>query len=75
MQYDNYLQKSCKAQAYFLRNAKKPDPSNYRPISLLLAISKILARDIQDKTNAFLKENNLLYNHQSGFRPNHSTNL
>ena len=60
---------------HILRNAKKPDPSNYRPISLLLVISKILARDIQDKTNAFLKENNLLYNHQSGFRPNHSTNL
>ena len=42
---------------------------------MLLVIFKILERDIQDKTNAFLKENNLLYTYQSGFRPNHSTNL
>ena len=59
----------------FFKKDKKTDPSNYRPISLLLVIFKILERDIQDKTNAFLKENNLLYNYQSGFRPNHSTNL
>ena len=30
---------------------------------------------IHDQTNAFLKGNNLLYDYQSGFRTNHSTNL
>ena len=54
----------------FLRNAKKTDPSNYRPL-----ISKVLERVIRDQKNAFFKQNNLLYNYQSGFRTNHSTNL
>ena len=42
---------------------------------MLLLFSKVLERVIQDKTNAFLKENDLLYNYQSGFRTNHSANL
>ena len=63
------------SSSLFFKKGKKTDPPNYRPISLLLVIFKILERDIQDKTNTFLKENNLLYNYQSGFRPNHSTNL
>ena len=57
------------------KKGKKTDPSNYRPISLLPLISKVLERVIHDQTNAFLKGNNLLYNYQSGFRTNHSTNL
>ena len=42
---------------------------------MLPLISKVLERVIHDQTNAFLKGNNLLYNYQSGFRTNHSTNL
>ena len=38
-------------------------------------ISKVLERVIHDQTNAFLKGNNLLYNYQSVFRTDHSTNL
>ena len=57
----------------FLRKAKR-ETFNYRPISLLPLISKVLERVIHDQTNAFLKGNNLLYNYQSGFRSNHSTN-
>ena len=44
-------------------------------MSLLPLISKVLERTIHDQTNAFLKRNNLLYNYQSGFRTDHSTNL
>ena len=68
-------QEKLQSSNLFFKKDKKTDPSNYRPISLLLVIFKILERDIQDKTNAFLKENNLLYTYQSGFRPNHSANL
>ena len=57
------------------KKGKKTDPFNYGPISLLPLISKVLERVIHDQTNAFLKGNNLLYNYQSGFRTNHSTNL
>ena len=67
-------QKSCKAQTVF-KKVKETDPSNCRPISLLLLICKVLERVIQDKANEFPTENNLLYNYQSEFRTNHSTNL
>ena len=68
---------ACKVAKFrpIFKKGKKTDPSNYRPISLLPLISKVLERVIHDQTNAFLKGNNLLYNYQSGFRTNHSTNL
>ena len=53
----------------------KPDPSNYRLISLLLVISKIIEKVIYDQTNDFLSNENIFYNYQSIFRANHSTNL
>ena len=34
----------------FLRKAKRTDPSNYRPISVLPLISKVLERVIRDQT-------------------------
>ena len=57
------------------KKGKKTDPSNYRPISLLPSISKIIERVIHDQKNAFLSNEDILYNYQSGFRGNHSTNL
>ena len=47
--------------------------SNYRPISLLSLISKILERIIHNKISHFLYSNNLLSNCQFGFRPQSST--
>jgi hypothetical protein len=49
------------------------DPSNYRPISLLSSISKILERVILKRLNAFISGHNILPNHQFGFRAAHST--
>ena len=57
------------------KKGKKTDPSNYRPISLLPVISKIIEKVVHDQTNAFLSDENILYNYQSGFRANHPTNL
>ena len=42
---------------------------------MLPSISKIIERVIHDQTNAFLSDENILYNYQSSFRGNHSTNL
>ena len=48
--------------------------SNYRPISLLSNINKILEKIIHNRVYKFLEENKCLYSHQFGFRRNHSTN-
>ena len=46
---------------------------NYRPISILPAISKIFERAVYNRIFQFLVDNDLLYKHQYGFRPGHST--
>ena len=48
-------------------------PKNYRPISLLPLISKIIERIIHDQTQVFLDENKILFTYQSGFRKHYST--
>ena len=57
---------------------KKDDPhqfGNYRPISLLPAISKIFEKVVFAQIYNYLNSNNLLYKHQYGFRKHHSTEL
>ena len=55
---------------------KKGDKSicaNYRPISILSNISKILERAMYNRIELFLNEFNLIYENQFGFRKKHST--
>ena len=49
--------------------------NNYRPISLLPTISKILERIIYSQLYAYFSQNNLLSEEQYGFRAQHSTEL
>ncbi len=48
-------------------------PSNYRPISLISCIGKVMERIIFKHIYNHLHTNNLIYKHQSGFIPGHST--
>ena len=66
--------KDAKLKLIF-KKGKKVDPSNYRPILLLLLFSKIIEKVAYDQTNEFLSDKKILYNYQSGFTTNHSTNL
>ena len=50
----------------------KYETTNYRPISLLLTISKILEKVVYKRTYHFLEHNQILYNSQYGFRSQHS---
>ena len=55
------------------KKGSKTEAKNYRPISLLPIISKVIEKVVHDQTNTFLTQNNILYKFQSGFRKNHST--
>ena len=48
---------------------------NYRPISLLPLISKVIEKVIHDQASTFLNSKNLLYTYQFGFRKKHSTDF
>ena len=49
------------------------NPDNYRPISLLPVISKVLEKLVYNKVVEHLDENNIVYHRQYGFRRRHST--
>lgn len=51
----------------------KSDPNNYRPISLLSIISKVMESIVNDHIRKHLFSLNLISDHQYGFRPKHST--
>ena len=51
----------------------KSDPNNYRPISILPVVSKIIGKVIFKQLYEYLTDNNLLAVSQHGFRPMHST--
>ena len=46
---------------------------NYRPISILCILSKILERAVYNQVDQYLKDNKLIYEFQSGFRGSYST--
>ena len=47
--------------------------NNYRPVSLLPTFSKLLERLVYNRLESFLNNNNILYEHQYGFRKKNST--
>ena len=48
--------------------------SNYRPISLLSNINKILEKIVHGQVYSFLEDSHCIYSFQFGFRKKHSTN-
>ena len=71
-----YIPKAWKQAAVLL--IKKPDkvstnPANYRPISLLSCLGKLLEISINSKLNAWAEQNNKINIEQSGFRNHRST--
>ena len=57
------------------KSGKSSDPSNYRPISVLSALSKSFEKHINKHILAHFNKNNLLHPNQSGFRENHSCHI
>lgn len=55
------------------KSGSRSDPSNYRPISLLGSISKLLERIVNRRLVKFLETQNVLTDRQFGFRQGRST--
>ena len=55
------------------KTGSKDDVNNYRPISILPTLSKIIEKWIQKHLMSFLNSHNVLHEKQSGFREGHST--
>ena len=64
--------KSARVVPLYKKN-DKTDVGNYRPVSILSIVSKILERVIYDQLEQYLVQNSLLYEYQSGFRHGFST--
>ena len=54
------------------KNKDKKDKNNYRPISLLLTLSKVLEKVMYKRTYNFLNNSGQFFNSQYGFRTGHS---
>ena len=54
------------------KNSPKDDTNDYRPISVLPVISKVLEKHVHDSLMTYFTSHKLLHSTQSGFRPNHS---
>ena len=64
--------KSAKVVALF-KGGDKTLKDNYRPISILPTISKIIERSVHVQLRSYLEKNKLLSQSQFGFRQKHST--
>ena len=70
--FDNL--KISKTISVFKEKGSNLECSNYRPISLLSNINKIIEKLIHKRVYNFLTSHNCIYELQFGFRDNHSTN-
>ena len=55
------------------KSDSRSDFSNYRPISILSAVVKLLEKCVCKQLCLHLERNNILYSKQFGFRANHCT--
>ena len=66
------LLKSAKVIPIYKKESKT-EVTNYRPVSILCSLSKILERIVCDQVEDYLVKNSILYEFQSGFRSKYST--
>ena len=55
------------------KSGNPSDPANFRPISLVPVIMKVVERIVHQQLYVYLSHNHLLASSQHGFRPRHST--
>ena len=55
------------------KKGSKVEVGNYRPVSILTSISKILEKAVYVQVDSYCKSKGIIYPLQSGFRKNYST--
>ena len=55
------------------KDGSKTKCGNYRPISVISIVAKVFEKLVCNQLRSFMKENNIIMDEQSGFRPYHST--
>ena len=55
------------------KKGDKDDINNYRPVSILSCVNKIMEKIVFKHVYNYIKDNNLISPHQSGFKPGDST--
>ena len=68
------LEWKCHSITPIHKSGDKSQVTNYRPISLLCIISKVLEHLVYDHLNKFITSNKVITGPQFGFRQGHSTN-
>lgn len=66
-------EKTAKVTPIYKASGERSDFDNYRPISVLNVLSKVLEKIVYQQLVDYLEENNLLYQNQYGFRKNKCT--
>ena len=64
--------KTARVKPLYKKNSNL-DVGNYRPVSILNVVSKILEKAVYAQLEAYLVENNIIYDYQSRFRSSFST--
>ena len=67
--------KIANVKPIFKNKGSPSNPTNYRPISLLSCMSKILQKIVFNNIYKHICENQLITDKQSGYRPEHNTQL
>ena len=72
---NNYVPSSWKVGKIIpiLKSGEKNLCTNYRPISLLSTLSKVIEKVVDMQIRGYLESNELIYRHQYGFRKSHET--
>ena len=55
------------------KKGNREEMGNYRPISLMSVLAKVIEKIVFEQTYEYVKSKNILFENQSGFRPQHST--
>ena len=67
--------RKCATVAALFKQGDRDDKDNYRPISILPTVGKVIEGAVHTQLYEFLQENNLLATNQFGFRRGRSTTL